>query len=135
MPHAKPTSRQAKRGELILFDFGAKVRGYCCDITRMVSVGEVEEEIKECYALVKKSLLQAIAEGKAGVVARQVDSVARQVILESKYAEFVSATDWVMESALKFTRYLAWGQSLKNHYLPIRLLQLSLVFTCPENLE
>mgnify|MGYP000846201489 CR=1 FL=1 len=106
LPHAKPTSRQAKRGELILFDFGAKVRGYCCDITRMVSVGEVEEEIKECYALVKKSLLQAIAEGKAGVVARQVDSVARQVILESKYAEFC------------FSYGLGHGIGLEVHEIP-----------------
>lgn len=36
-PHVKPTEKKVKNSELILFDFGAKVDGYCCDITRMVS--------------------------------------------------------------------------------------------------
>lgn len=87
-PHVKPTEKKVKNGELILFDFGARVDGYCCDITRMAVLGKPSQEIVECYDLVKESLQKATDEGKAGVVAKYVDQVARQVILQSKYADY-----------------------------------------------
>ncbi|HOJ87584.1 MAG TPA: aminopeptidase P family protein [Pseudothermotoga sp.] len=87
-PHVKPTEKKIQNGELILFDFGARIDGYCCDITRMALLGKPTEEIIECYDLVRESLEKATNEGAAGVIARHVDQVARQVILQSKYAEY-----------------------------------------------
>lgn len=87
-PHVKPTEKKLRNGELILFDFGARVDGYCCDITRMVLLGKPSQEIIECYNLVNESLQKATNEGKAGVIAKHIDQVARQVILQSKYAQY-----------------------------------------------
>lgn len=86
-PHVKPTAKKVENGELILFDFGARVDGYCCDITRMVVLGKPSAEIIECYDLVKHSLKRATDEGRAGQIPSQIDKVARHVILQSKYAE------------------------------------------------
>ncbi|MCD6103847.1 MAG: aminopeptidase P family protein [Thermotogaceae bacterium] len=88
MPHVKPTNKQVKNGELILFDFGARVDEYCCDITRMVALGNPSGNIKECYLIVKQSLEKATETGKAGMVGKQVDSAARKVVQQSKYSEF-----------------------------------------------
>lgn len=87
-PHVKPTGKKVKNGELILFDFGARFDGYCCDITRMVMLGKPSQEIIECYDLVKQSLRKATDEGKSGVIASHVDQIARHVILQSKYAKY-----------------------------------------------
>ncbi|HEY8543070.1 MAG TPA: aminopeptidase P family protein [Pseudothermotoga sp.] len=87
-PHVKPAEKKLRNGELILFDFGARVDGYCCDITRMVFLGKPSKEIIECYNLVNESLQKATNEGKAGVIAKHIDQVARQVILQSKYAQY-----------------------------------------------
>ena len=38
-----------KDGSLILIDFGVKAHNYCSDITRMVGIGNVSDEIKKIY--------------------------------------------------------------------------------------
>lgn len=52
MPHAVPTDKQIKYGDPILIDFGAKYNGYCADMTRMLFIGEVSEEVKKLYEMV-----------------------------------------------------------------------------------
>lgn len=88
MPHVKPTNKQVRNGELILFDFGARVDEYCCDITRMAVIGSASEKIKECYYIVKQSLRKATGAGKAGMSGKDVDFVAREVVQKSKYSGF-----------------------------------------------
>lgn len=39
MPHHRPTDRAIARGDVVLFDIGAQVNGYCADLTRVVAVG------------------------------------------------------------------------------------------------
>ncbi len=39
-----------KEGSLLLIDFGVRSHNYCSDITRMVGVGDVSDEIKKTYA-------------------------------------------------------------------------------------
>lgn len=87
-PHVKPTMKKIQKGEVILFDFGARVDGYCCDITRMAVLGKPSSEVVESYELVKQSLEKAMNEVKAGVIPSHVDQVARSVIVHSKYADF-----------------------------------------------
>lgn len=40
LPHAIPGERKVRKGDLITFDFGCKVGGYCSDMTRTVALGE-----------------------------------------------------------------------------------------------
>ena len=40
LPHAEPRSARSATGELVVWDMGAKVDGYCSDCTRTFAVGE-----------------------------------------------------------------------------------------------
>ena len=39
-PHHRPSDRRIATGDLVVLDFGAKVDGYCSDMTRTVCVGD-----------------------------------------------------------------------------------------------
>ena len=54
MPHAVPTDRVVKSGDIIQFDIGCKYQGYCSDFSRVVFVDEVKEEYKPVYDFVKE---------------------------------------------------------------------------------
>ena len=66
MPHAVPTDRVIQKGDIIQFDFGAKVNGYCSDFSRAVFVEEIKEEYKEVYDFVleeQKRLKDCLKDG------------------------------------------------------------------------
>ena len=43
LPHASPRDVQIARGDLVVFDWGARLDGYCSDCTRTVAAGEPTE--------------------------------------------------------------------------------------------
>jgi Xaa-Pro aminopeptidase len=49
MPHHRPSDQPLQTGEVVLFDIGARVDGYCADITRVVALGEPKKEVKDVY--------------------------------------------------------------------------------------
>ncbi|MBQ7410782.1 MAG: aminopeptidase P family protein [Clostridia bacterium] len=66
MPHAVPSDRVIQKGDIIQFDFGAKYKGYCADLSRAVFVEEVKEEYKEIYDFVleeQKRLSNSLKDG------------------------------------------------------------------------
>ncbi|NNE69468.1 MAG: aminopeptidase P family protein, partial [Rhodothermales bacterium] len=54
-PHAVPTDRPLKEGDLALFDWGANYQGYFSDLTRTFTFGEVEPELHEIGRLVHEA--------------------------------------------------------------------------------
>lgn len=52
MPHAVPTDRKLKKGDIIQFDIGCKYNGYCSDFSRVVFVEEIKDEYKPVYDFV-----------------------------------------------------------------------------------
>jgi Xaa-Pro aminopeptidase len=80
LPHAEPGEREIGRGELVVFDMGAKLDGYCSDGTRTYATGDPGEEARGVYATVREAQLAALAAIEAGVEGGEVDSVARKVI-------------------------------------------------------
>jgi Xaa-Pro aminopeptidase len=82
-PHHKPTTKKLKRKDTILIDFGAKYKGYCCDITRCFALGTPTTLYKKAYDVVQQAQAAAIKTVKAGVNMVQVDSAAREVIRKS----------------------------------------------------
>lgn len=83
--HYVPADRTIQQGDMILIDWGAKVGGYCSDLTRVVATGDVSEELQTMHSVVKQAHLEAVASMKPGVVASEVDAVARRVIADSGY--------------------------------------------------
>jgi Xaa-Pro aminopeptidase len=88
LPHAEPGEREIGKGELVVFDMGAQLDGYCSDCTRTFAVGgEVGELAEAVYEIVfdaQAQALDAVSPGKGG---KQLDGVARQVIEEAGYGE------------------------------------------------
>lgn len=80
LPHAEPGEREIGRGELVVFDMGAQLDGYCSDGTRTFATGEPGEEARAVYETVREAQGAALEAIKAGVKGEDVDGVARKVI-------------------------------------------------------
>ena len=53
MPHAIPTTRKIREGDMVLLDFGCKYKGYCSDMTRTIFVSFADDDAKISYEFVK----------------------------------------------------------------------------------
>ena len=80
LPHAIPTTRRIKRGEPILFDWGARLDGYCSDTSRTMVIGEPQEPFRRVFDTVVEAQQKAIAAIHAGASTKLVDSQARRHI-------------------------------------------------------
>ena len=87
MAHHMPTDYVIKRGEPIVIDMGAKVGGYCSDITRTVVVGEPDEMFHKIYNIVLDAQLTAIRDVKTGMNGEEADKLARDVIADAGYGD------------------------------------------------
>lgn len=79
LPHGEPRNIKLKRGFLTM-DFGAKVSGYCSDMTRTVVIGKADKEMKKLYSTVLSAQTAALDFLKAGVDAGEADKIARDII-------------------------------------------------------
>jgi Xaa-Pro aminopeptidase len=82
-PHHHPSSRSVGRGELVVVDFGARVDGYCSDMTRTVTAGGDEAlsaELRRAVAVVLASQDAGLAAVRDGVAAAEVDRACREVV-------------------------------------------------------
>ncbi len=82
-PHHQPTNRKLRKNDTVLIDFGAKYKGYCCDITRNFSLGRPGRLYKKAHETVLKAQEAAIKMVKPGVDITQIDAAARTVISAS----------------------------------------------------
>ena len=111
LPHGSPSAREVRLGEVLLFDFGARVAGYRSDMTRTLFVGEPKPEDLAIYELVLRSqqaaidaLAMAASEGRAPG-GRSVDAIARGVIEGAGHGDH-------------FGHGLGHGIGLATHELP-----------------
>lgn len=88
LPHGVPGERKIQAGDFLTMDFGAKVDGYCSDMTRTVAFGRVTEEMGNVYSLVLRAQQAGILAAKAGIPGRAVDEAGRRVIREAGYGEY-----------------------------------------------
>ncbi len=89
-PHAHPTNKRIKKGDPITMDFGAKFNGYCSDMTRTVFFGEPSEEMRNIYNIVLMAQTNAINNLQAGLTGREIDSLAREIIIANGYGSSFS---------------------------------------------
>jgi Xaa-Pro aminopeptidase len=86
--HAIPGERRIKAGELVVIDTGARVDGYCSDITRTFAAGRVSAAHRRLYDVVLEAQFAGLAAVRAGAHGRRdVDEAARAVIAAAGYAE------------------------------------------------
>lgn len=87
-PHGVPGERKLEYGDFVSMDFGAKVAGYCADMTRTVALGFVSEEMSRVYEIVLGAQAAAIAITKEGMTGAEVDGTARAIIEEAGYGAY-----------------------------------------------
>jgi Xaa-Pro aminopeptidase len=87
LPHAEPGARQIGRGELVVFDMGAKLDGYCSDGTRTFATGEPGEAARAVYETVLEAQEAALDAVVAGAKAEDIDGVARELISAAGHGE------------------------------------------------
>jgi len=87
-PHASPSSRVLKKGDLVLIDWGASCQDYYSDLTRTFAMSDLNPELEQIAHFVKEANEVAREAVKPGVPASQVDRAARQVIEQAGYGEF-----------------------------------------------
>ncbi len=87
LPHAVPSNRPLKKGEPVVIDMGLILDGYCSDMTRTVVLGTPDSKTKKLFRLVRKAQKAGMAAIKAGVVDKDVDRAARQVIEKAGYGD------------------------------------------------
>lgn len=105
LPHAEPGEHQIGSGELVVFDMGAKLDGYCSDGTRTFAVGEPGEEGRAVYETVRAAQAAALDAVAVGVGGEELDRVAREAIGEAGHGE-------------RFGHGLGHGVGLEVHEMP-----------------
>ena len=105
LPHAIPGERRIVEGEPILFDWGAKLGGYCSDISRTIVIGQPDENFKKIYNTVLHAQQKAIDAIRPGMSSKRVDEVARNHIDDMGYKG-------------KFGHGLGHGVGIVVHELP-----------------
>jgi Xaa-Pro aminopeptidase len=105
MPHAKPTERIILKGAPVILDIGARVNGYCSDLSRTLIVGDEDNMFPKIYNIVLGAQLTALATIVAGMSGEQADKLSRNIIEQANYGE-------------AFGHGLGHGIGLEAHELP-----------------
>ena len=87
-PHAQPTDKKLKKGEMVKIDFGAVYQGYCSDMTRTFFLGKATKKFKEVYNTVLEAQTAAVKGLKAGKKCNEIDALARDHISSKGYGEY-----------------------------------------------
>lgn len=85
LPHADPTDRKVRAGELVVVDCGTTVRGYASDCTRTFATGSLPGELKEAYVVCLEAQEGALEGVRAGASGAEVDAIARERIDASQF--------------------------------------------------
>jgi len=87
MPHYRAGTRSLAAGDLVVLDFGGVLDGYCCDLTRTVSIGPPSREVRRVYDAVRDAHAAAVAAVRPGIDASAVDAAARDVLRDRGLGE------------------------------------------------
>jgi Xaa-Pro aminopeptidase len=104
-PHATPGPTRLAEGMMLTVDCGARVAGYCSDMTRTVFLGDPTDQYRDIYGAVYEAQQAAVAAVRPGVKASDLDRIARGILQERGYAD-------------KFGHGLGHGVGLEVHEQP-----------------
>ncbi|MBI3577223.1 aminopeptidase P family protein [Candidatus Gottesmanbacteria bacterium] len=83
MPHYRTSETRLRTSDIILLDFGARVNGYCSDMTRVVFVGKPKDEWKRAYEVVLKAQTVALNN-----IHNNPDKLSREVIKKAGFPPY-----------------------------------------------
>ena len=87
-PHHMPDETRLEPGQVVLFDVGCRLDGYCADMSRTFFFGDVGDEVRELFAVSRAATEAAEAIIKPGVLFSEIDRAARSVIADAGLGEY-----------------------------------------------
>jgi Xaa-Pro aminopeptidase len=95
--HVTRTEQQVERGHLLHFDFGVEQDEYCSDIQRVVyflAPGETQapEPVWRGFETIVHAIQETVAAMKPGMLGKEVDLVARNIVTGAGYPEYMYGT-------------------------------------------
>jgi Xaa-Pro aminopeptidase len=87
LPHARPTEKTICSGEPVLIDMGARISGYCSDLSRTLFLGRANKTFQEIYNIVLKAQATAMEGIESAMDASQADRLARSVVEQAGYGD------------------------------------------------
>ena len=121
-PHHRAGSTIIEAGDPLVIDMGALLNGYRSDITRTILVEGEDEKFRCVYEVVLEAQITAIEAAKQGVIAKELDLVAREVIVNHGFGQ-------------NFSHGLGHGVGLDVHEMPMvvpssdHILEEGMIFT------
>ncbi len=88
VPHQPTGSRRFLEGDAVIVDFAAYHGGYLGDMTRTFAIGEIDEEIRQAYSVVRDAQKAAIAAIKPGAMCESIDQAARAIIEKAGLGDY-----------------------------------------------
>ncbi|MHC4789050.1 MAG: M24 family metallopeptidase [Planctomycetota bacterium] len=85
MPHAVSGEAEVGADEAVLFDWGARLDGYCCDLTRVVGVGTIPLALSALVDVVLEAQEAVFAALKPGSRCAEADAAGRALIAKAGY--------------------------------------------------
>lgn len=79
-PHAVPTDRALRKGDIVLIDIGVLYQGYCSDMSRTVAWGRPDSRLVESYPAVVEAQQEAMKLCRAGALCLDIHEEAARVL-------------------------------------------------------
>jgi Xaa-Pro aminopeptidase len=95
--HAAPCDLRIQPGQILHIDFGVRQESYCSDIQRVAYFcrpGETRppEAVERGFQTITNAIEAVVHQAKPGVPGHVLDQVARSMVIEAGYPEFMHAT-------------------------------------------
>ncbi len=87
LPHHRAGRRTIAPGDVVILDYGCRVRGYCSDVSRTIVCKVASDPVRRVHALVREAQEAGTGTVKPGVEAQDVDRAARAVIAHGGHGE------------------------------------------------
>jgi len=85
VPHARSGDAAVEGGSCVLFDWGARLAGYCCDLTRVIALSTIPTRWKAFVDVVLDAQAAVFQELRPGVRCAEVDAAGRAVIARAGF--------------------------------------------------
>jgi Xaa-Pro aminopeptidase len=88
LPHGLASDKELAAGEFVTVDMGARIDGYCSDMTRTVCLGEPTVDGRRIYEVVRQAQESCALGLREGMTGREADRLAREPIEQAGFGDY-----------------------------------------------
>jgi len=138
--HYAPTDKKVESGHVLNMDFGVKVNGYCSDLQRTFYILKENEDaapsdVKKGFDTIIESIEKSRLAIRPGIVAKEVDAIARKIVVKNGYEEFPHGLGHQVGRFSHDGTALLGPPWEKYAQKPFQLLEENMVFTIEPRLS